>query len=319
VIILFKRWWRNLPLYIRIPIHQMLKPFGISFCITYAGKYLERHQQNNFVGNFLDLKIEYVKSTEERKNEITSQFLKIIDTLVFKNGVRKTNYSKRQTKILLSIIKNNKLDIKKDTINVLDLPSSIGLASADFYTVLNKHFSIKKYVLADLYHEILFDPDRNCVFDKAGNLLQVKLNENYFSIYRPHISGNEFTIFTHLFLFPLNFISFYFKKKFKLKESKSLKSILLLHPEIECKVKEGIFYLLTIDVFAKIIGSYDLILSFNLLQRNYFPASMIKKGILNLGNSLNDNGILVVGNTELYSVYRKINNNIKLIENNGKF
>jgi chemotaxis methyl-accepting protein methylase len=59
------------------------------------------------------------------------------------------------------------------------------------------------------------------------------------------------------------------------------------------------------DVFQPISGSYDLILSFNLLQESYFPRETIEAGISNLAASLNEGGLLIMGNTESFLALQK--------------
>jgi hypothetical protein len=46
---------------------------------------------------------------------------------------------------------------------------------------------------------------------------------------------------------------------------------------------------------------YELILSFNLLQRFYFPANIIGIAVDNLAASLSEGGVLIVGNTDALS------------------
>ena len=43
-------------------------------------------------------------------------------------------------------------------------------------------------------------------------------------------------------------------------------------------------------------GRYDLILSFNLLQRSYYPPDIIEAGVQNLAASLCEGGLLIIGN-----------------------
>ena len=60
------------------------------------------------------------------------------------------------------------------------------------------------------------------------------------------------------------------------------------------------------DVLAPIEDQFDLILSFNLLQKNYFPDRQIAQGVRNLGRCLNEGGVLVLGDTTTFTVYRKL-------------
>ena len=79
-----------------------------------------------------------------------------------------------------------------------------------------------------------------------------------------------------------------------------------LDPEqFEALVSAGRMRPARMDVFGPIEGTYDLILSFNLLQRNYFPADRIALGVENLGRALEEDGLLVIGNTESFAALRK--------------
>ena len=48
-----------------------------------------------------------------------------------------------------------------------------------------------------------------------------------------------------------------------------------------------------------------MILSFNFLQPNYFPREQIAPGVANLTNALNEQGFLIIGNDESFSVAQK--------------
>ena len=71
------------------------------------------------------------------------------------------------------------------------------------------------------------------------------------------------------------------------------------------------------DVFSPIDDHFDLILSFNLLQRNYFPPARIKQGVENLGCSLNEGGVLVIGDTTTFAVYRKFKQDLRPVWQGG--
>ncbi|MDT8283262.1 MAG: hypothetical protein RQ982_10720 [Gammaproteobacteria bacterium] len=296
-----------------------MKPFGLSYVLSYILKYPAKHAIGNFSGNLLDIKSEYRNSDEPGKSEITRRFVKIVDALVLQNGVRKTTYSSRQNAAMSSLCSGKHKYIDKTPITVLDLPSSVGLSSIDLYKILSEHYEISKYMLADQFFNILYDEDRGCIFDESGNLLQVKFKRYFFSIHRPHTSGSSFGIIASLLLSPFSLTSYLLRKRYPFKGNAGMARLLLMHPEAEQMVDQGIFDYKKTDVFSKINGAYDLILSFNLLQKNYFSDDLIATGTDNLKNALNENGLLVMGNTESYTISRKQGDNLITLEAVGSF
>ena len=59
-------------------------------------------------------------------------------------------------------------------------------------------------------------------------------------------------------------------------------------------------------------GEFDIVLSFNLLQRNYFSAAQICDGVERLQCALKEGGYLLMGNNESFSV--SVKQDGKLIE-----
>jgi chemotaxis methyl-accepting protein methylase len=93
----------------------------------------------------------------------------------------------------------------------------------------------------------------------------------------------------------------------------------VLHPKVEEGVRQGIFQMEKLDVFSKIKGQYDLILSFNLLQKNYFPQNQIDVAIGNLNEALREAGLLVIGNDQQFCVWKKVRGKLIMLERNGEF
>jgi chemotaxis methyl-accepting protein methylase len=73
------------------------------------------------------------------------------------------------------------------------------------------------------------------------------------------------------------------------------------------------------DVFEPIKDAFDLIISFNLLQENYFSRERIEAGMANLRDALEENGLLIMGDTEAYSVSRKVNGELLVVKREGQF
>ncbi len=204
---------------------------------------------------------------------------------------------------------------------VLDIPSSIGTASLSTYSNLSRHYRISRYVLGDLFWKIIYDRDNECIFDEDGNLLQVKLANYYFSIYQVHSLGENYTASTYCLLLPFRLLGWYFKRRYKYKQSKNCCSIVLVHPDVEKRLIEngGVFHIKSMDVFKKIQETADIIISFNLLVKEHFRSDEIRKGIGNLGEALNEGGLLLVGSEVAFSVWRKSQGKLALLEQSGQF
>lgn len=315
----FMKLWKRLPKFAQEKIYRALKPTGIPYLVGYATKYKRSHDVNNYAGNLLPAKQAYHKSTGAEKESYLAQFHAIIDNLVMTNGVTKTTYSMRQAHILSRVLGDERCRIKKNVIRVLDVPSSIGTASLDIFRLLSEQYGIDSYVLGDLYFKIYCDLERGCIYDEERNLLQVKLKHHFFSIYRPHLSGDIYNAVAHCFLWPVDMVSWYFKRRYRYAMTNNYYPVELIHPEIDGRLKDGVFKVAKLDVFKNIEDKFDMIISFNLLQRSYFPVGLIQLGVENLKNALNEGGLLIMGNTESFSVARKNNGGLLLIDKEGEF
>src|SRR3972149_733457 len=311
--------WNLFPVPFQDRIYLALKPTGFPYFISYIAKYKEAHRLSNFAGNILSVREEYLLSPGCKKKLLSHKFDAIIDSLVMKNGVKKTTYAMRQNSILSNVFSEKRCRIEKDKIKILDIPSSIGTASLDILEMLSKYYTISSYVLGDLYFKIYYDKNRECIYDEEGNLLQVKFRKQFFSIYRPNTSGDVFHGVAYCLLLPLSLISWYLKRKYTWAAQNNFDSIILIHPDVEDRLKSGELKVMEIDVFKEIEEKFDIIISFNLLQKNYFSDNLIRAGIENLKNALNEDGLLIMGNTESFSVSKKIKGELQLIGEQGKF
>ena len=88
---------------------------------------------------------------------------------------------------------------------------------------------------------------------------------------------------------------------------------------VENRVRQGLFRLQKVDVFSQVHGEFDLILSFNLFQKNYFSQNQIDIGIDNLKKALSENGLLIMGNDNSFCVSKKIGEKLVVLERNGDF
>jgi hypothetical protein len=294
-----------------------LRRSGLAYVASFIVKYAQRHSRDRFTGALPELLEAYTQSGDARET-LSRRFDGIMDSLVMPNGVSKTTYSRRQEEILKQILDHDACRLG-NPIRVLDVPSSAGTASLSMYAMLLKRYRIASYVLGDMYLDVLYDARRQCVFDDQGRLLQRGFGRHFFSMYRAHISGNQHTWLTRLLLIPHEFLAWYLKRQYPFRESEGNVRIRLIHPQVQILAGEGTMSVERIDVFEEIRGTFDMILSFNLLQRNYFPPERIAMGIQNLARALDEHGLLVIGDTNSFIAYRKIDGELVHILSEGSF
>jgi hypothetical protein len=295
--------WRRLP----APVRRPMARTGLPYAVGFLAKYGRTHRLERFAGQLERVKCAYRADDGSRRAALAAQFDAIVDALVMPNGVKKTTYAGRLGEIVSSALAAAGSLLPAE-IRVLDVPSSTGVASLQSHALLSARHRISAYVLGDLYHGILYDPRRRCVFDERGNLLQVAFNERYFSVYRGHAAGENSTLISNWLLAPHSLASWFLRRRYRFEPGAHNVRELVMHPEVERLVGAGVFRVEQMDVFQPIPcedAGYDLILSFNLLQPNYFPAPIIARGMGNLAAALKEGGVLAVGNTERFEILRR--------------
>jgi hypothetical protein len=250
----------------------------------------------NFAGNLEQLKVAYAASSEEKKADLSHQFDSIVDQLTMPNGVAKTTYANRLEPSLSAVL--SAIQLPHTDIRVLDLPSSTGASSLRSLAQLQERYRVTSYVLGDMYHTIFYDSKKQCVFDEQGNLLQIAFRKLFFSLYRVGVSEDRQTVLRAALAFPHSVMARYLRKRHPFRPSDGYRRLLLVNPQVEQLLGHNVFSLQEIDVFRPIPGCYDLVLSFHLLHLHYFPRHVISIGIKNLAASLNEGGLLVIGNWE---------------------
>jgi hypothetical protein len=219
----------------------------------------------DFAGNLNQLKIAYATAyatgDSETKAKLLRQFDSIVDQLTLANGVTKQTYANRHERVLSAVL--SAIKIHASEIRVLDLPSSTGASCLRSLEQLQeKGYRVTSYVLADTYHTILYDPQRRCIFDEDGNLLQVAFKRFFFGLYRVGVLENRHTFLIGVLAFPRSIIAKYLRKRYPFRHTDECQRLLVVHPQIEQLFGRGVFVLGEMDVFKPIPGRYDLILSF---------------------------------------------------------
>jgi len=252
--------------------------------------YTELHPIAYFAGNLEQVKVAYATSRTEDKVNLSRQFDSIVHELNMANGVAKTTYFNRLGNSLSTVLST--VQLPHSAIRVLDLPSSSGISSLQSLALLRERYRVTSYVLGDRYHRLLYDPRHSCIFDEQGNLLQVGFRRLFYTLGRV--------------TFPHNVIARYLRKRYRFERGNIYQQLLAVHPEVERALGEGVFRLEEMDIFQPISGRYDFIISFNLLQRSYFPPDAIETGMKNLTASLSEGGLLMIGNEwESFRVLQK--------------
>lgn len=311
--------WRRVPASWRRRVGQAINWTGLPYVAGYAAAYEDAHRAEYFAGNLKDLKETYARVGPPDAVRLTRRIDAIADGLVMRNGVKKTTYAARQAPTLRAVLSATRVPLPSGPLRVLDVPSSTGTASLDHYALLQEHREITSYVLGDLYHGLLYDARRGCVFDEDGHLLQVALRGSYFSIYRGFTAGDRNTLLSDLLLLPHGLTAWYLRRRYPFDSTHRCEPLLVLHPEVERRIGDGVFQVARMDVFRPIPGRYNLILSFNLLQRNYFSPSTIARGVANLGAALDEGGLLVLGSTESFVVLHKCGGVLQEVLRDGCF
>jgi hypothetical protein len=284
------------------PVRRMAWKSGIGYAANYLTTYRQFHRSDRFVGNLPRLQETWAREPGE-----AALIEALFDSIILPNGVRKTTSPGRQLNTLKQFLSRPERPAEGAKLRVLDLPCSNGVGSIDSRSLLSVHYGIDAYVLADLYLELKYDRKRDAVYTSEGELLQVQGSKYFFSIPRAHTSGITHTRLSDLLLWPIAVRAAWLKRKYAVTHLENLETIRLLHPETERCVANGMFTVQNADVFSlPWREEFDLVLSFNLLQRNYFPATQIAKGRENLCQALKEGGYLVTGNTESFGVLRKV-------------
>ncbi len=319
-----KRLWRAVPIRVRSRLYKATNWTGVPAALRFAANYRFLHAAERFAGELPELLEKYPRADPNERLDIKRQFDAIAEAIVLPNGVRKTTYADRQEAMLKEIFADPACALPDRALGILDIPASTGASSLGARALIEKHRPIGRYVLADLAFHLLYDRVRGCVFDATGALLQVKRGRSFESVYLPNVTGAGFTAVTRAALAPLTWRGRQLRARYLAADALRLERIPLLHPDVLAPTEAGSFIVQEMDVFAPVAGPFDVILSFNLLQRNYFSEAAIARGTANLGDALAEDGLLVLGSPDEdrlnpHRVYRKRTGRLELVRSRGTF
>ena len=318
-----RRAWRRIPYASRMRLFELTHRTGVPFLLSYLANHRAWHHPSRFAGRIPELQEEYPLASPARRIEILERFDAIADSIILPNGVRKTSYGGRVSALLRRLLLDPACALPERRLRVLDLPASTGATATETIEILAASRDLAEYVLADLSFDLLYDRARDCIFDARGKLLQQGGARSFTSVNLPHCNGVESSPVVRMVLWPLVLRRERLRRALRACDAARLDSFPLLRPDVLERLRAGAFSLQEFDVFGPIPGSYDLILTFNLLQRNYFGSERIEAGIANLAKALAPDGLLIVGRpdaegADAHRVYRRIDDRIVLIRSRDR-
>ncbi len=231
--------------------------------------------------------------------EITDEeWLKLVNALIFYNGVRKSTKFWRNAPVLEKLLSDKTLQWNNKPIRVLDIGSSVGIDAIGNLEVLEKYTEVNQYVLGDLFTALEYDVSGQKIFDQDGRLVQILLDNCFVNL------NFEFKYYLEPVFHILNLI-----KTWKIRNRNTAITppaggtipIPLIYPPV---IRNPLFHSSRINVFEPLDEKFDLIICMNLLQTRYFSRSMIELGNMNLAGALTSGGILVTGVTDSYRIIK---------------
>jgi hypothetical protein len=245
------------------------------------------NDESRFAGNLL------------RGNLSERERLRIYHALIFPNGVRKTSAPARNTRDLRALVDSGHLRLSP-ALRVLDVGSSLGLDALSTAELLRtRGHEVREFVLGDLYPRVLYDVDRELVFDEDGHLLQVRRKGSFVAV---NFAYNHATQrFTHA---PKRLYPWLLKRRYSFDRSARMVPIPLVHPLVPLDTPSSPFRLRRMNVFEPLGDRFDLIICMNLLLRRYFGPYAIQRAVENLVAHLEPHGTAVLGGADGLRVLR---------------
>jgi hypothetical protein len=231
-----------------------------------------------------------------RRDLTDEQFIAILHSLIFPNGVRKTTTHSRNTELIAGLLDRKELQLK-DGLRALDIGASGGLDALSSFDLLASRTRVARYLIGDLYTKVLFDRDRGLIFDEDHNLIQVERALSFVAMFFSY--NFPFQRLTNL---PKRVRPWLLSSRKRFEADRDLVEIPLVHPSIDVLSADSPFRLQRMNVFEPIHDKFDLIICMHLLVPRYFSPAEIERGVLNLASSLEVGGTLIAGATEAFQL-----------------
>lgn len=222
------------------------------------------------------------------------QFLGIMHSLIFPNGVRKTTARGRNTAVLRKLLDEGALALPRRPLRVLDIGASGGLDALATHALLSSVGRVESYMLGDLHTRVLYDRDRGLVYDEDGDLVQVRRRVGFVATHFEYSFRYQ-----RLMNLPKRVRPWLLRRRFSAPaDGAALVPIPLVHRSLRVGSPGSPFRLARMNVFQAIPGEYDLVICMHLLVDRYFSRERIEEGVRNLSHALAPGGSLLVGATE---------------------
>jgi hypothetical protein len=229
----------------------------------------------------------------------TDEFIAIYNSLIFRNGVRKTTEPARNVAIIRRLIDDGWLMLPS-SVTVLDLGASAGLDALSTYRCLTEVVKVDSYVLGDLFTEIWIDRSGRNVYDQDGVLIQRRLPFGF--VNRFFSAANRYE---RLAMLPQQFLAAMATVQRRAAPADA-ERIALVHPDLRAE-RDAPFSVQRMDVFADLPpDSYDLIICMHLLVPRYFSPAAIEAAHVNLRRATRVGGTVVTGSAEDVKLIRRI-------------
>lgn len=240
----------------------------------------------NSIKNYFSFNLKYLKDLREE-----DLFSSIIDEIKLPNGSFKTTRTNRFIDLDQEIIKL--LNIEKKY-KIHDVAVSDGITSIELYNLLKANDIKFDLTISDKY-SFIYSLQKwwgTKYYDSQGGMIFF----DFLGIRGCSYLSNRFFISKILGMIGFSNIG-------NIEELQEPKKVMLLNPAVVILIDKKEIEFIEYDIFSNKIPEekYDLVRCMNILNPKYFEINTLNKGIYNLKESLNFNGILLIGRTAIES------------------
>ncbi|MCK5384425.1 MAG: hypothetical protein KAJ29_02530 [Alphaproteobacteria bacterium] len=240
------------------------------------------------------------------RNEVQERMLSRFPTV---DGIFKYTFSNRFEEFddqAEQVIKDNFPDKNIYHLKVHDVGVSDGRTTLSFFERLKKKYPDTLEFLATDYAPYIYSVRRKkngrmrLLVDKEGNLLQLIAPPFVFNI--PRKESAVLYPLNHIIrimleqLFAKPLLKQYKKDK---KEGLYIKKIALIVPECQTAIDNNTsFHFDEQDIMLPLPQNFNIVRVMNLLNKSYFNDNSLQKAIMNVYQSLNEDGLFIVGSNK---------------------